>query len=524
MSIDTHHTTHDHPPLPVPEPSSTEELDTVDAWEAPASLGTDRKLPAFPVEVLPAWMADQIRAVAEFTQTPRDLAGSIALSALATAAARRAVVVIRPGWPEPTNLFLLVALPPGNRKSPVFDAMIAPIIAAEEQLKLLAEPRIEMAKVESRIAERDAEKAANLAALDDEHSVQTATEAALRARSITIPAQPRLIGDDGTPEAVAGVLAEQGGRLAILSDEGTIVANLAGRYSGGSPNFEVFLKGHSGGTMRVDRRGRAYEHVTNVALTLGLAVQPHVLRDLAAIPGGGVDEKGLLARFLFSLPHSTVGYRATDVPPVSAQVANAYHRQLTELTLRLNDRAEHPAELAFSPEANAAMRALQAEIEPRLRPRADWAHITGWGNKYAGSVARLAGLLHLARHTDIPDRTPITADTFAGARQLGEYFAAHALAAFEHMATTPTDDTALAVLRWIERTPQISFTRRDAFAATRSSRIRRVTDIDPALTMLEDLGHIRRAPEPDRAGARGRKPSPVYFTHPQHRPEPGGTA
>ena len=39
---------------------------------------------------------------------------------------------------------------------------------------------------------------------------------------------PRLVADDITPEAAASLLAEQGGRLAVLSAEGGIFTTLAG--------------------------------------------------------------------------------------------------------------------------------------------------------------------------------------------------------------------------------------------------------------------------------------------------------
>src|SRR5256885_4031328 len=44
--------------------------------------------------------------------------------------------------------------------------------------------------------------------------------------------------------------------------------------------------------LRVDRKGRPAEHVTAPALTLGLAVQPKVLSDIAAMPG--FRDRGLL--------------------------------------------------------------------------------------------------------------------------------------------------------------------------------------------------------------------------------------
>ena len=76
---------------------------------------------------------------------------------------------------------------------------------------------------------------------------------------------------------------------------------MAGRYNqAAGPNLGVYLKGHAGDLLKVDRRGRPPEYVERPCLTIGLAVQPEVLRGLAGRPGFG--GRGLLARFLYSLP------------------------------------------------------------------------------------------------------------------------------------------------------------------------------------------------------------------------------
>ena len=57
----------------------------------------------------------------------------------------------------------------------------------------------------------------------------------------------RLIVDDVSPERLATLLRDHGGRIAVLSAEGDIFDVMAGRYSkGGVPNLGVFLKGHAG--------------------------------------------------------------------------------------------------------------------------------------------------------------------------------------------------------------------------------------------------------------------------------------
>jgi hypothetical protein len=280
----------------------------VAGWDSdPTPLTPRRLVPPFPVDALPSWVADMVLAVSEFTQTPLDLPGCLALAALSTAAGGRAEVEIRPGWREPCNLYTVVAMPPGSRKSAVFAAMTAPLLEAETQLVEQARPRIVEADLARKIAAKEAERrtvdASNLCDPAARAEALAAAADATLGADKPIPALPRLIADDVTTEAAGSLLAEQGGRLAVLSAEGGIFSTLAGRYSGGVPSLEVF-KGHAGDLLRVDRKGRPAEHVPSPALTLGLALQPEVLADIARMPG--FRGRGLLARILYSVPENTV--------------------------------------------------------------------------------------------------------------------------------------------------------------------------------------------------------------------------
>ncbi len=103
--------------------------------------------------------------------------------------------------------------------------------------------------------------------------------------------------------------------------EGGAFETMAGRYSDVA-NIDVYLKAHAGEDVRVDRVGRPSVHLKRPALTLGLAVQPDVIRGLAGKPG--FRGRGLLARFFFSMPSSLVGRRDVDPPAVPADVADLY--------------------------------------------------------------------------------------------------------------------------------------------------------------------------------------------------------
>lgn len=484
-------------------------------WEPPVPLDDRGPMPTFPVDALPGWVADQVEAVATFTQTPVDLAACIALACLSTAAGGRAVVAVRggdDGWREPVNIYTAVAMHAGSRKSAVFTIMTAPLLAAEQDLiDHTAGARVE-AEQARKLAERDVTKAELAAANADadrrDQALAEAISAAMAVEQIRVPAIPQLVADDLTPEAAASLLAEQGGRLALLSAEGGVFAAMAGRYTG-IPSIEVLLKGHAGDLLRVNRKGRAPEHVAHPALTMGLAVQPSVFRDIAAMPG--FRDRGLLARILYSLPTNTVGRRQIGAPPVPAEVSTAYSENLRALVCSLADWTD-PAVLPVTPDADDAILELERAIEPRMDAsrNGDLAHIADWANKHTGATIRIAALIHLGTHLRDGWGRPIDAETIAAAARVGDYYLQHALAAFDLMGADPTVEDAKALLGWIQRHGRSTFTRRDAFDQNRA-RFGKATNTDPALALLEEHGYLRR--EDSEPGRRGR-PSVTYHVNP----------
>jgi replicative DNA helicase len=495
------------------------------AWEPPAPFGGTGEVPPFPVEVLPGWLGEYVAAVATATQTPSDLAGMLALAVLATVSAGAVEVEPRLGWREPLCLFVAVGMDAGARKSAVFTALTRPVAEFERDQAAAALPGITESATLRRIADQaaaTAEAAAGKApASQQEEARAEAIARAAEASALVVPPVPRWLVDDATPEALAGLLATYG-RIALLSPEGDVFDQMAGRYSqSGGPNLGVYLKGHAGDLLKVDRRGRPPEYVERPCLTIGLAVQPEVLRGLASRPGFG--GRGLLARFLYSLPTSLVGHRQPGAPPVPAAVADRYTLELTALAASLTipadlNAGEGPAVLTLDQAAAELLLGFERDLEPRLAAGSgDLAHLAGWAAKLAGATCRLAALLHLAGHLRDGWARPINADTFAGAARLAGYLVDHARAVFDLMGADPRVDDARWLLDWITRTNQTQFTRRDAHVATPRGRFPKATSLDPALALLEEHGYLRRV-DADSSGPKGgRPPSPRFLVNPLPR-------
>src|SRR5919106_4087946 len=215
----------------------------------PVPIGVAGELPAFPVEVLRGGWGEYVPAVATATQPPPDLAGMLALAVLATVAAGAVEVQPRPGWREPLCLFVAVGMDAGARKSSVFTALTRPVADFERDQAAAALPAITETVTLRRIAEQaaaHAETSASKAPADQQEERQAeAIARAAEAANLVVPPIPRWLVDDATPEALAGLLATYG-RIALLSPEGDVFDQMAGRYNQQvGPNLGVYLKGHA---------------------------------------------------------------------------------------------------------------------------------------------------------------------------------------------------------------------------------------------------------------------------------------
>ena len=175
------------------------------------------------------------RAWSTALQVPIDLCAMLALTVLSAALARKFKVRIRSGWLEPINIYTITALAPGEGKSPVFDAAVEPLEMRERLLMEQAGPEIAKAMAEHQTLEQRLRRLqAEAAKRDDEltgDALKAVQDAAVVLNAHVVPIAPRLVVDDCTPERLGTMLADQSGRMALLSDEGGIVEIMAGRYS-----------------------------------------------------------------------------------------------------------------------------------------------------------------------------------------------------------------------------------------------------------------------------------------------------
>jgi hypothetical protein len=219
------------------------------------------------------------------------------LAALSAAVGGKADVHPTQGWRTTTNLYVLVVGEVGSRKSEVLDKVLWPIRELQREAQLAAQPLIAAAEAEAKLLERRKAHLIDALAKGRDDATQSDLDEVVRAAaSHIVPSYPRYIVGDITTEQLENTLQSQGGTLAMFSAEGGVFDVLTGRYSGGIPNLDAYLKAAGGEPLDVARAARQV-WVERPVLTAGMMVQPRVLVGLARNPE--LEGRGFLARWLY---------------------------------------------------------------------------------------------------------------------------------------------------------------------------------------------------------------------------------
>lgn len=371
-------------------------------------------------------------AVAESTQTTVDMAAVEALGVVSLCSQGKYFIRGNADWAEPLNTYTVVILPPAERKSSVLSMMIHPVEVYE---KMENERRSsEIIKSQMELSKLEKEKRS----LVERASKGKATEEDIKNKAKEIakyePVKSlRLFVDDVTSEKLTSVLDENNGCAAVVSAEGGIFDIISGLYSR-NVNIDVFLKGHSGDTIRVDHIGRASESIIHPALTMVLAVQPEVLNGLMS--NNTFRGRGLTTRFLYSMPKSTVGSRSFSTEPIPEGVRVRY-QDLIEAILS-SDNEQQP--ISLDDGAEEVLETLFNEVEGRLK--GDLAEIPDWAGKFVGSVLRISGILHVMKYPKDSMFDSVDKATMENAVTIGRYFLEHAKAAYSLMGADAVNKNA----------------------------------------------------------------------------------
>jgi hypothetical protein len=312
-------------------------------------------------------------------------------------------------------------------------------------------------------------------------------------------------------------MAENDGCIALVSAEGGgIFDMIGGRYGkDGSSNLDVYLKGHAGDQIIVDRISRGPEHISEATLTMALTAQPEVLENLGK--KSGFLGRGLLARFIYALPKDMLGSRVSDPPTIPYDIKQKYYDLITTL-LKLPVSRDEDGQLdrhllQLDNSAKKHVITLMDKLEPHLGEDGSLSHMTDWGGKCAGAVVRIAGLLHMVEHAadPAPWNILISGDTMSRAIHIGRYCLQHAKAAYQEYQFNDDEKDVSLILTWIIRKNVPEFSARDAFQKFKG-RFQNMDRFNTTLKCLTERNIIRPQELEEKKGP-GR-PSKKYAVNP----------
>jgi hypothetical protein len=251
------------------------------------------------------------------------------------------------------------------------------------------------------------------------------------------------------------------------------------------------------------RRTRAGEHaiLSGRRLSVHLMAQPAVAALLTRDPLiAGTGGQGLLNRFLIVAPDTAAGTRffCDPLPETEEAIADfARHvRSTLAATMPLAaDKANElaPRALPLSAAARATWIAFQHETERQIAPGARLEPIRGFANRLPAHAARLAAVVMLS---ETVDATEVDEAAMERGIELAQYYAGEALRIVDAERVTPELRQAETVRRWLLESWSEPLISTPDLYQRGPNAIRCQKTASDVLAVLEEHGHLRRAPGP----------------------------
>lgn len=436
------------PPLPDQDDGALDGAPMAPVWPIPTLGGTAP--PDLQPEAVPGWLGEYVAALCVSLQVPATMVVGMALSVVAACVQRRYLVQVHDGYQEPTALWTATIAVSGSRKSAIKTAMVFPMEGWEHRSGDRMRREIAANNARITVAEATIKRLQTQAGKSDDPQERESLRKLIEDEMADMPERmfaPRAYLNDATVERLQMVLAEQGGRAAVLADEAAILNTLASNYGGaGGPALDVLLTGHSGGDVRVERASRS-AFVTRAAVTLGLMLQPDLVNEVAG--SNKFKASGMSARFLYFVPRPFVGGRdVRRFAGLPTGVRDRYARCIDELLPNPMDGPNLPPRVVpLSAGALELWFDFAQECETGLAEGGALAAISDLGAKLAGTAARIALLFELVMAGPAPDA--VGEDSMARAIALCRQLVPHARAAYRLLAADESDRDADHVLQWI---------------------------------------------------------------------------
>lgn len=366
-------------------------------------------VPRFPVEAFPARIRQFIETTAEALPCPSDIPGSMLLAVAGALIGRKSGIRLKPGWVEYPLLWIGAIANSGERKSPAFATVTAPL-----------------RKIQTRLQQEYQSSKREYDSLSSEEQ-----------RKVSRPKIRQVLTTDVTIEALKDILVTNPNGIIFPADELSGWVRSQGQYKGGrGDDRQHWLSIWSGMQIICNRKGADPIIINNPHVCITGGLQPDVLPEFI----GNDCEDGFSARMLFAYPD----------PIPSRNWNEDVIQKSVEFNLVCEElyKPRTACVFAFSVQAKAEWVKWVNEHRNESPPdnlRATW-------SKAEGHCARIALVLsHLRKACGETKLPSIDLVSVKGAIQLIEYFKGHAKRVYKTSAIKSDTGRIGRALTWIRK-------------------------------------------------------------------------
>jgi putative DNA primase/helicase len=501
------------------EPRAERRTSAPEEWPEPLSIGSE--LPSvrqFESDMLPEPLRAFVEDISERMQVPLDYPAACLMVAMAGAINRRGRIQPKAGdgsWGVIPNLWGGIIAPPGFLKSPVIQAITAPLYAQEALWRMQYETDMEdfgaqKEELDLRMAAWKEQAKANFK--KGPQLVKPDNQPLRPDTSIKPPTLKRLITCDSTFEKLHELMQENPAGLLVIRDELTgWWAELDRDGRQGERGF--FLSAWNGDTpFTIDRIGRGSVHVPACCVSMLGGITPGRLRSyLIDALQDGPSNDGLIQRFqVLVWPDPPRAWRYVDRPPSKNHIVI----QMFERIFRWD--SDSPAAFRFNAEAQEFFRNWLGDLERKIRSDELHPALVSHLGKYRKLMPTLGLLLatadQLLTQGQLHDPPVVCLDSAEQAARWCTYLESHARRIYAAVVT-PTMQAAAdlaAKLKAKAVGADGGFAVRDVYRHC-WSRLDTPERVTAALDVLEDAGWVRAVKNDSRPG----RPPNLYSVNPR---------
>lgn len=452
-------------------------------WELPKELKTDEyDCMKFPVKELPEALKNYLKAVSEYMQVAPEMCALPMFSVLAMCVQGKAVIK-HPckSHTEPLNLYTITVASSGQRKSGCMAQFMKPVQKFQDEYNKAHRAEIEHYKTEKAFLENQKQ----IFMTGQKANLEKAQEATDKLMKLKKQKELLLSVKDATPEALAGVMAQHDGRMAVIDSEGAIFDILSGIYSGGASNINLILEAYDADDYSVIRCTRESTIIKKATLTIGIMTQPAHFEK--AMANRQFIDRGFLNRFLFAFPEDYSDKAEFDSPDIPPEIFAEYEGTVNRL-LKMpypETEAEMPV-IKISEGAGRIFRDYHNFM--KMQMKAGMLEETKeWTKKQFGRIMRIAGILHLCSGKSAEE--PLEKDIALKATRIGFWTSSNTDYAMIEQSSDRLYENAKYMLLRIKETGKFFFSKTELQRICR--KIKTAEERKNTLDFLEDLNYIK---------------------------------